>query len=139
MLVRQVKGKLCNFDAYFCGSLYSTFKTSFQPYMHFITNGFKCFSWPTSPIQGHGSFNEKFWNRFSHCRPSIKFTQMSCSVSAFPFHYFENSKQIPRNKFILFLCFLNIRIKQVLWINYRCAFVYNRMPYIDQTFLKQLC
>ena len=26
------KGKLCNFEAYLCGSLYSTFKTSFQPY-----------------------------------------------------------------------------------------------------------
>ena len=28
----KVKGKSCNFEAYLCGSLYFTFKTSFQPY-----------------------------------------------------------------------------------------------------------
>ena len=28
----QSKGKPCNFEANLCGSLYSTFKTSFQPY-----------------------------------------------------------------------------------------------------------
>ena len=31
-LVRTVKGKPGNFEANVCGSLYSTFKTSFQPY-----------------------------------------------------------------------------------------------------------
>ena len=31
-LVRTVKGKPRNFEANLCGSLYSTFKTSFQPY-----------------------------------------------------------------------------------------------------------
>ena len=30
--VRKVKGKTCNFEANVCGSLYSTFKTSFYPY-----------------------------------------------------------------------------------------------------------
>ena len=43
VLVRKAKGKPHNFEANSCGSLYSTFKTSFQPYMHFITNGYKCF------------------------------------------------------------------------------------------------
>ena len=32
VLVRAVKGKPRNFEANLCGSLYSTFKTSFQPY-----------------------------------------------------------------------------------------------------------
>ena len=32
VLVRKVKGKPRNFEANLCGSLYSTFKTSFQPY-----------------------------------------------------------------------------------------------------------
>ena len=32
MLVRPVKGQPRNFEANLCGSLYSTFKTSFQPY-----------------------------------------------------------------------------------------------------------
>ena len=32
VLVDEVKGKPCNFEACMCGSLYSTFKTSFQPY-----------------------------------------------------------------------------------------------------------
>ena len=32
VLVRTVKGKPRNFEANLCGSLYSTFKTSFQPY-----------------------------------------------------------------------------------------------------------
>ena len=32
MLVCKVKGKPRNFEANLCGSLYSTFKTSFQPY-----------------------------------------------------------------------------------------------------------
>ena len=31
-LVRTVKGKPRDFEANLCGSLYSTFKTSFQPY-----------------------------------------------------------------------------------------------------------
>ena len=44
VLVRKVKEKICNFDANtcMCGSLYSTFKTSFQQYA-MITNGYKCF------------------------------------------------------------------------------------------------
>ena len=29
VLVRKVKGKPCNFEEYLCGSLYSTFETSF--------------------------------------------------------------------------------------------------------------
>ena len=32
VLVRTVKRKARNFEANLCGSLYSTFKTSFQPY-----------------------------------------------------------------------------------------------------------
>ena len=32
LLVRKVKGKPRNFEANLCGLLYSTFKTSFQPY-----------------------------------------------------------------------------------------------------------
>ena len=32
VLVRRVKGKPRNFEANLCGSLYSTFKTSFKPY-----------------------------------------------------------------------------------------------------------
>ena len=32
VLVRTVKGKPRNFEANLCGSLYSTFRTSFQPY-----------------------------------------------------------------------------------------------------------
>ena len=32
VLVRTVKGKPRNFEANLCGSLYSTFETSFQPY-----------------------------------------------------------------------------------------------------------
>ena len=32
VLVDKVKGKPRNFEAYLCGSLYSAFKTSFQPY-----------------------------------------------------------------------------------------------------------
>ena len=32
MLLRDCKGKPCNFKACLCGSVYSTFKTSFQPY-----------------------------------------------------------------------------------------------------------
>ena len=44
VLVRTGKGKPRNFEANLCGSLYSTFKTSFQPYMHFIKkNGYKRF------------------------------------------------------------------------------------------------
>ena len=31
-VVRKAKGKLRNFEANLCGSLYSTFKTSFQSY-----------------------------------------------------------------------------------------------------------
>ena len=32
VLVRKAKGKPCNFEASLCGSLYSTYTTSFQPY-----------------------------------------------------------------------------------------------------------
>ena len=32
VLVDEVKGKPCNFEACLCGSLYSTFTTSFYPY-----------------------------------------------------------------------------------------------------------
>ena len=32
LLVGEVKGKPCNFEACLCGSLYSTFTTSFYPY-----------------------------------------------------------------------------------------------------------
>ena len=32
VLVDEVKGKPCNFEACLCGSLYSTFKTSIYPY-----------------------------------------------------------------------------------------------------------
>ena len=32
MIVDEVKWKQCNFEACLCGSLYTTFKTSFQPY-----------------------------------------------------------------------------------------------------------
>ena len=32
MLVHDVKWKPCNFEWHLCGSLYSTFKTSFKPY-----------------------------------------------------------------------------------------------------------
>ena len=32
VLVEEVKGKLCNFEECLCGTLYSTFKTSFYPY-----------------------------------------------------------------------------------------------------------
>ena len=42
VLVDEVKGKPCNFEACLCGSLYSTFTTSF--YLHFITDGYKRFS-----------------------------------------------------------------------------------------------
>ena len=55
--VLKVKGKPRNFKATLCGSLYSTFKTSFQPYMHFITNDYKqkyaLYNRPTRPIQGN--------------------------------------------------------------------------------------
>ena len=37
VLVRTVKGKPRNFEANLCGSLYSTFKTSFQPYAFYKT------------------------------------------------------------------------------------------------------
>ena len=30
LLVRKIKGKPRNFEAYLCGSIYSTFKTSFS-------------------------------------------------------------------------------------------------------------
>ena len=43
MLVDEFKGKPYNFKACLCGSLYSTFTTSFHPYA-FITNGYKFFS-----------------------------------------------------------------------------------------------
>ena len=52
VLVCKVKGKPSNFEANLCGSLYSTFKISFEP-MHFITNGYKRFYRPTPPIQGN--------------------------------------------------------------------------------------
>ena len=42
MLVHKVKGKSRNFEANLCGSLYTTFKTSFQSYA-FITNSYKRF------------------------------------------------------------------------------------------------
>ena len=32
VLVDEVKGKMCNFEACLCGSLYSTFTASFYPY-----------------------------------------------------------------------------------------------------------
>ena len=43
VLVDEVEGKPCNFEACLRGSLYSTFTTSFYPYA-FITNGYKRFS-----------------------------------------------------------------------------------------------
>ena len=49
VLVDEVKGKPCNFEAYLCGSVYPTFKTSFQP-INFIANGYKRFS-KTGPRQ----------------------------------------------------------------------------------------
>ena len=44
VLVRKVKEKPCNVEATVCESLCSTFKTSFEPHMHFTTNGYKHFS-----------------------------------------------------------------------------------------------
>ena len=41
VLVRKVKGKQRHFEANLCGSLFSTFKTSFYNHMHVITNGYK--------------------------------------------------------------------------------------------------
>ena len=45
-LVDEVKGKPCNFEACLCGSLYSTFTTSFYPYAFYLKkkNGYKLFS-----------------------------------------------------------------------------------------------
>ena len=43
VLVDEVKGKPCNFEACLCGSLYSTF-TSFYPYAFYKKNGYKRFS-----------------------------------------------------------------------------------------------
>ena len=37
VLVDEVKGKPCNFEACLCGSLYSTFITSFYPYAFYNT------------------------------------------------------------------------------------------------------
>ena len=53
MLVRTVKGKPRNFEAYLCGSLYSTFKTSFQPYAFYKKTVPNVFYRPTRPIQGN--------------------------------------------------------------------------------------
>ena len=41
VLLDEVKRNPRNFEAYLCRSLCSTFTTSFEPYMHFITNGYK--------------------------------------------------------------------------------------------------
>ena len=35
LLVDEVKGKPCNFEACLCGSLYSTFTASFYPYVYY--------------------------------------------------------------------------------------------------------
>ena len=44
VLVRTVKGKLRNFEANLCGSLYPTFKTSFEPYAFYLKKiGYKRF------------------------------------------------------------------------------------------------
>ena len=43
VLVDEVKGKPCNFEANLCGSLYSTSRTSFQPYAFYKKNGYKRF------------------------------------------------------------------------------------------------
>ena len=42
VLIRKTKGKQCNFKALLCGSLYLTFTTQDNPFIH--TNGFKHFS-----------------------------------------------------------------------------------------------
>ena len=62
-LVRKVKGKPRNFEACLCGSLYSTFKTSFQPnafYKKTVTNAFHR---PPRPIQAN---NKILLNRNCH-------------------------------------------------------------------------
>ena len=46
-LVHTVKGEPRNFKVNLCGSLYSTFKTSSQPYA-FYKNGYKRFLWTNS-------------------------------------------------------------------------------------------
>ena len=43
VLVDEVKGKPCNFEACLCGLLYSTLQ-HLSTHMHFITNGYKLFS-----------------------------------------------------------------------------------------------
>ena len=53
VLVRKVKGKPRNFEANLCGPLYSTFKTSFQPYAFYKKTVTNAFYGPTRPIQGN--------------------------------------------------------------------------------------
>ena len=43
VVVDEVKGKPCNFEACLCGSLYSTLQHLFT-HVHFITNGYTRFS-----------------------------------------------------------------------------------------------
>ena len=53
VLVDEVKGKPCNFEACLCGSLYSTFTTSFYPYAFYNKRLQNAFQRPTRLIQGN--------------------------------------------------------------------------------------
>ena len=66
--VDKVKGKPCNFEACLCGSLYSTFTTSFYPCAFY---GYKRFSRPSRPIQGTDTFI--FFYFFGHTCMQIKY------------------------------------------------------------------